>query len=147
MLDIAVMVLLGAASLVALAAVVNIVRVLRPTSKPGVNSVLAALEPYVYRAILAAEKLAFDGLDTLQIKIEGEDKKAIADSVYDALPDFLMVGPVPVPVNAVRYLVPRERFEALVEDIYSAADAFITRNEVYLKSQVDALVIDARAVA
>jgi len=143
LLDIAVMVLIGAGGLAALASLINIIRGTRSTAKPGVQAILNALEPYAMRGVLAAEKLALQGLDQIKVTLEGKDKKAIADSVYDALPDYLLVGPVPLPIQVVKYLVPRDRFEVLVEDVYSAADAFITKNEAFLKKQVDILIPSA----
>lgn len=140
-IDIGVALLLGAGGLAALGAVLALIRGLKPTSKPGVNAVLAALEPYAQRGIYAAEQLALQAFKDTKAKIAGIDKKAIADSVYDALPEFLMVGPIPVPISGVKYLVPRERWSQLVQDVFAAGDAFVTRNVDYLKKQVDAFVV------
>jgi hypothetical protein len=99
-----------------------------------------ALKEWVLKAIFAGERAAVWGLQELGRKIDGWDKKAVADSVYNLLPNVLPVGRVLVPIGFVKQLVPRERFQDMVQDTYEEIHGFILRNEGYLASQVDALV-------
>jgi hypothetical protein len=59
--------------------------------------------------------------------------------VYDALPDFIHIGPLVIPGNVIKAFITRERFEALVKNAYEDAAAFLARNETFLKAKVDAL--------
>lgn len=104
---------------------------------PAISSVESAVAPYVYSAILAGEKLAFQGLDQLKLQLASEDKKAIADSFYNLLPDVIYIAGQAVPLTLVRRILPVEDFERMVKEAYDRADALIQRNETYLKSQTD----------
>lgn len=105
---------------------------------PAFEAIELALQPYILRAILAGERAMVWGINDFKTKLAGIDKKHVADSFYALLPDLIMVGSVPVPLSVVKKLVSADDFYRLIKDAYDAADAFIVRNEVYLRSQVDA---------
>ncbi len=105
----------------------------------GIQAVLDALEPFIWRGILAGEQLALKGMNDLDVTLTGWDKAAIANAIYDLIPDTIMVGDRSVPVKLVKALVPRQAFIAAVKDIYDAAHAFVLQNEGYLINQVAAL--------
>lgn len=111
----------------------------RATGTPGVQAVLDALVPYIYQAIFAGERAVVWGFDVLEERIAATDKKAVADSIYNLLPPVIAVGSITVPTTLVKRLVPREEFERLVKDAYDSADAFLQRNEQFLKDQVAVL--------
>lgn len=143
-IDVAVAIAIGCVLILLGIALFHIVQAARASAvtnnQPGISDVLDALTPYIYRAILAGERATLWGLDQVDASIHGADKKAVADSVYALLPDMVMVGSFPLPLSTIKAFVPRETFEARVKDLYDQADAFIQRNEVYLKSQVDSLI-------
>lgn len=103
---------------------------------PSIEPILTALTPWINTAILAGEKLAASSLSKLEIEFEAADKKKIADSFYDILPNTLMVGEISIPISIVKRVVTREAFEAEVMNVYNAAHAFILQNEKYLEGQV-----------
>lgn len=136
-LDIAVAVAVGTLLILAAVAVLHILALLLgKTGHPAVHLVIEALVPYIYRAILAGERMALLGLTQLDTELAGEDKAAVANSIYNLLPDFLLIGKVPVPINMVKMLVPKDKFEALVKDAYEAAHGFLLKNENYLTAQI-----------
>jgi hypothetical protein len=143
-LDILIVIVFGLCLILAALALLGILRSIKPGT-PAVQAIIDALTPYIYRAILAGERFALVGSQQLKLTLTGQDKKAIADSVYDALPDYILVGKIPIPVSTIKLIVPRERFEDLIKDAYESAVAFVARNEVFLKSQVDALVPKAQS--
>ncbi len=119
----------------------------RPTAKPTVQHVIDALTGYAYKGVIAGETYALQAEQQLGVQLEGMDKKTIADQIYDTLPNFLMVGPIPLPIGTVKTLVSRSMFEELVENVYQDTQAFLSQNEAYLKSQVDKLVPPAQSPA
>lgn len=107
-----------------------------PDTAPGVLDILNALEPFAYQAIFSGEKLALWSLTQVDTQIDGADKKAIANALYDLLPEVVMVGATPIPVSLIKKVVSRDAFASLIEDIYRSTDAFLERNKEYLKSQI-----------
>jgi hypothetical protein len=139
-LDIAVTLAVGAVLILAALALLNI---LSHSKQPALHAVCAALEPYALKAIFAGERFALLGLTQFDTKLAGADKATVANSIYDLLPDVLLVGNIPLPISAVKLLVPRDKFQELVKDVYDQSHAFIVRNEEYLKRQVDSLNLPA----
>lgn len=142
MIDTATMLLVGAGLLIAALAIMGIMAVIRQRNagkEPGVDAILDALQPWIYKAILAGEKLALDAMTDADTRINALDKKAVADSVYNALPETLSIAGVVLPITTVKRFVTQEMFEQWVKQFYESADAFIERNKSYLQSQVDAL--------
>jgi hypothetical protein len=106
---------------------------------PGVDLILQALTPYVYQAILAGERAVIWGLDALEDHIAATDKKKVADSVYNLIPDAIVVGGVTLSSDAIKRLITRDEWQNFIKTQYDAADAFLQRNEVYLRGQVEQL--------
>lgn len=117
---------------------IDIARV-NPNLPPQQAQVLDALQPFILRGILAAEQLAQQGLAGLDTTITGLDKGQIANSVYDLIPDVLVVAGHPLPISLIKSLVTRDAFTVAVKDAYDNSHAFILRNETFLQNQVDAL--------
>lgn len=133
--------LVGGAGLVVTAILLAVLLRARITN-PTLIDIRAALLPYVFRAILAAEQIARQAMEQANESLESADKKAIADSVYALLPDVILIKGVPLPLALVKRFITREAFESLVKDIYDEAKAFIERNKSFLRAQVDGLVPD-----
>src|SRR5260221_14625715 len=108
-------IILGALALIAL---VNAARARSQPTNPTLDAILNALTPYLYRAIIAGERAVLWGMDGLDAQIQATDKKAVADSVYSLLPDVIVVDNVPLPISAVKALIPRETFERWVKNAY-----------------------------
>lgn len=141
-------VLLGVGGLIILAgiAIVNILGKVRESATPTVQAILDALIPYAQKAIVAGEKLAVAGLDDIDHQLDGTDKAAVANGIYDVLPDVLYIAGRAIPTTLVKHLITREMFADLVKRLYDETDAFIERNRDYLKKQIPAtpeIFIDA----
>jgi len=155
LLNIAVAVLIGAVMLIltviGLEAIIRARRALQAgnaVTNPQADWIIAALTGYIYKAIAAGERSVLWGFQMLQTEIEGVDKKAVADQIYNLLPDVLpvpvpIIGVVIIPIGTIKRVIPPATFEDLVKTAYDDFDALITRNEVYLKqalqAEVDAL--------
>ncbi len=106
---------------------------------PALDGIIEALNPWVYQAILAGEKLALKALAAADTQLESDDKADIANRLYAILPDNLVVEGIPLPIALVKRFVTRDLFAQMVKDTYDAAHAFILRNEAYLTDQVEKL--------
>jgi hypothetical protein len=111
----------------------------RKYANPGLDAILNALTPFLYRAIVAGERAALQGLRDADAILTGADKAAIANRLYALLPDTIMVGKIPVPVSRIKALVPRYLFAEWIKDAYDATHAFLIRNEEYLQAQIRVL--------
>src|SRR5512136_149495 len=85
---------------------------------PFENELEAALLPYLFQAICAAFKASQEMAAAGNEALDGLSKKAIADAVYDLLPD--KIGGIPV--GMIKLLVSRARFEELVQAAYDNFD-------------------------
>ena len=83
------------------------------------DAVEDALRDFIYKAILAAYRLSEATLDEIGERLEGADKKAIADSFYRLISDQI----AGFDVSLIKRLVPQERFEELVQQVF---DEFYT---------------------
>jgi len=142
MIDTFVLLLVGALIILFVWALTGLLVSLRTKSAPRVGVVIDALQKWLYLAIFTGERFDLMAMDDLKNGLTGLDKKTIADRVYDLLPDHLTIAGAPIPVAVVKLIVSRDEFEKLVEDAYQSADAFILRNETYLKAQVAAWAKD-----
>src|SRR4051812_44557340 len=139
-IQIAVAVLIGAAViLTALALTAFVARLRQSTAQPGIDEVLDALLPYFYQAILAGERAALWGMQQTDSILTGVNKAQVANSLYDLLPDVILVGEIPLPISTIKRLVTREAFAAWVKELYDGTQAFIRTNEDYLRAQVETL--------
>ncbi len=109
---------------------------------PTFDAVLDALMPMVYRGIVAGQKAAITALNDFDTWLEGEDKQKIADSLYNLIPDVILVGTTPIPVNVVKRLVTKEDFSNLVKNVYDETAAFIRKNAEYFDHQIRDFVPD-----
>ncbi len=100
------------------------------------DAVLDALEKYVRDGIDAAFITTLRAFDTFELWLESADKAAVANSMYDLIPDVVMVGSIPIPVALVKRLVSRDEFEVMVKDAYDRVNAFVQQNETYFRSKV-----------
>jgi len=111
-------------------------------TNPQIGDIMEALEKYVYQAIATGERAVVWGLDEIEAYLDGEDKAAVANFWYDLLPENLVVYGVPIPINRVKALVPRENFQAFVRDLYDGFNTKVNQFEDQFKAQVDAFVPD-----
>lgn len=124
------------------AAVYAIVRVRAASKNPTVNAVLDALLPMVYRGIVAGQNAAVDALNDLDYVLEGADKAAVANSIYNLIPDVVLVNGKPIPVTLVKQIVKPEDFARLVKNVYDETAAFIRSNAGYIEKTVRDILPD-----
>ena len=92
---------------------------------PFEAAIEAALLPIIYQGISAAFRLSERSVDEAHERIKGADKKKIADSIYGMLPD--KIGNFDL--GLIKRIVPRERFEALVQDAFDRFDRFFIEHQ------------------
>jgi len=85
----------------------------------------AALLPLIFEGISAAYRLSEKGVDEIQMRVSGADKKKIADSIYCMLPE--KIGPFDL--NLIKRVVPQERFETLVQNTFDSFDCFFIEHQ------------------
>lgn len=73
-----------------------------------------ALLPFAYQAIVTAYHLSEQAVDEMGRRIDGCDKKVIADMAYALLPS--KIGDFDLRV--VKSMIPPERFEQVVQDAF-----------------------------
>jgi hypothetical protein len=98
----------------------------------------ALLLPWIFKAIAGAYKLSERASDELGMRIEGLDKKAIADAMYDALPK--QIGNVPL--GMVKLVISRKRFAQLVQFAFDEFLKFYDSQETYYGHLYDQWVED-----
>jgi hypothetical protein len=98
----------------------------------------ALLLPWIFKAIAGAYKLSERASDELGMRIEGLDKKAIADAMYDALPK--QIGNVPL--GMVKLVISRKRFADLVQFAFDEFLKFYDSQETYYGNLYDQWVED-----
>lgn len=94
---------------------------------PFEAAVEAVLLPIIFEGVCAAYRLSERGVDELHQRIEGVNKKQIADSVYSMLPE--KVGNFDL--SLIKRIVPKERFEALVQDAFDRFDRFFVQHQTH----------------
>lgn len=85
----------------------------------------AALLPLIFEGISAAYRLSEKGVDEIQLRVSGADKKKIADSIYRMLPE--KIGPFDL--NLIKRVVTQERFETLVQNTFDNFDRFFIEHQ------------------
>ncbi len=98
-----------------------------PGGYPLEAEVEAALLPAIYDGICAAYRVSEIGMDEVQRRLSGLDKKQIADSIYRMLPDE--IGGYDL--TLIKRLVPAERFEQLVQDGFDRFDRFFVEHRAH----------------
>ncbi len=89
---------------------------------PFEAEVEAALLPVVFQGILAAYRTSERAMDEFATRIQGADKKNLADTIYNLIPDVIVVQGKAVPVGIVKSLVTKERFQEIVQTVFSEFD-------------------------
>lgn len=84
------------------------------------------LLPYIFRGIMSAYRLSEYAIDEVDERLDGADKKEIADRVYSLLPDE--IGGYSI--RYIKALIPRERFSEMVQDVFDEFDTFFENNRV-----------------
>lgn len=98
----------------------------------------ALLLPWIFKAIAGAYKLSERASDEVGMRIEGLDKKAIANAMYDALPE--KIGNVPI--GMVKLVISRKRFAQLVQIAFDEFLKFYDSQETYYGHLYDQWVED-----
>ena len=127
--------ILGIVALIAIFKIIQEVR--RGSTNPTVDQVLNAVAKYAYFGIAAGERAVVWGLDSIEQYIDGTDKAAVANYVFNLLPETITVGEFTIPVNRLKGLVPRERWEAFVRDLYDEFNGFVKTHEAKLVDQLE----------
>lgn len=87
----------------------------------------AALLPLIFKGVCAAYRLSEKGVDDIQLRIKGVDKKKIANTVYRTMPE--KIGPFEV--TLIKRVVTQERFEALVQNAFDNFDTFFVEHQTH----------------
>jgi len=110
---------------------------------PHEAEVEAALLPYLFTGICGAYRLSEQSLDALHIRMDGVNKKVVADLVYTMLPD--RIGNFDL--TLVKALVPPDRFEQLVQDAFDRFDRFWVEHQALYESEFTRWQADAEGRA
>ena len=92
---------------------------------PFEAAIEAALLPLIFQGIASAYRLSERGVDELQMKLRGADKKKIADSIYRMLPE--KIGPFAV--EDIKRVITQEKFEVLVQNTFDNFDRFFVQHQ------------------
>ena len=90
----------------------------KPQGYPLEDVIEGAIMPYLYNAIMLAFKQSEKHYKEFGRILDGVDKKALADYVYNMLPDHIRVGKYMIPITFIKSVITRERFASLVESVY-----------------------------
>jgi hypothetical protein len=117
-------------------AVFALLFIIYPRLKPAGGKIVQAaveaeLQPLIYEAIMAAYRLSEKSIDQGHARLRGSDKKFLADDVYAFLPE--RVGQHDI--TFVKSLVPRERFQALVQNAFDQFDRFYLLNHAHFDDE------------
>lgn len=91
------------------------------------------LLPIIYEAICAAYRMSEQAMDDIGDRIQGLDKKAIADSVYAMLPDEI----AGYDLTVIKAIISQERFEQLVQDAFNRFDRFYKTHRDHFDEQFE----------
>jgi len=94
---------------------------------PMEAAIEAALLPVIFEGICAAYRMSEKSVDELHQRIQGADKKVIADSIYRMLPDT--VGDYDL--SLIKAAVSDERFQQLVQDAFDRFDRFFIQHQAH----------------
>lgn len=89
------------------------------------------LLPIIYEAICAAYRTSEQAVDEIGQRIQGLDKKAVADSVYTMLPDEI----AGYDIALIKAVISQERFEQLVQDAFNRFDNFYKMHVAHFDEQ------------
>ncbi len=111
------------------------------------GSVLYALHPYFQQAIWIAEKTAADELATGEKVLSGADKKAIADSLYSAIPVNIRFFRWSIPVWVVKRFVTEQDWEAGIQRVFDEGSLLADTMRTWLLKQLPAPTVSAQLAA
>jgi hypothetical protein len=126
--DALIMLLIGIAVTSALFALGIIVYPKLKSEKQGYPfeaAIEAALLPLIFKGVCAAYRLSEQGVDDIQLRIKGVDKKKIADTVYRMMPEN--IGPFEI--TLVKRVITQERFKSLVQNVFDNFDTFFVEHQ------------------
>jgi len=117
-------------------AVFALVLIIYPRMKPASGHMAQAaveseLQPLICEAIMAAYRLSEKSMDQGHTRLGGAEKKKLADDVYAFLPE--RVGEHDI--TFVKTLVPRERFQSLVQNTFDRFDRFYLANHAHFDEE------------
>ena len=92
----------------------------KPQGYPYEDAIEKALLPFIYKGIFAAFKVSEGAVDEVGRRLEGADKKAIADAVYALLPDKIGEWDI----TLIKKLVTKEQFGVLVQNAFDSLTEF-----------------------
>ena len=92
---------------------------------PFEAAIEAALLPLIFKGVCAAYRLSEKGVDDVQLRIKGTDKKKIANTVYRMMPE--KIGSFEIAL--VKRVVTQERFETLVQNVFDNFDSFFVEHQ------------------
>lgn len=96
---------------------------------PMEAAIEAALLPLIFEGICAAYRMSEKGVDELHQRIQGADKKKIADSIYRMLPDRV----ADYDLSLIKNVISEERFEQLVQDAFDRFDRFFVQHQAHFE--------------
>ena len=119
----------------------------RKQGYPGEEAIEGALFPFVSNAIWLAYKASESLIDQGQERLQGMDKKRLADAAYDLLPSSIPVKVrgvvIHVPLNWIKRLVSKDRFSALVQDAFDDFSEWYDTVQLRVSDELaDVLAID-----
>jgi hypothetical protein len=94
---------------------------------PMEAAIESALLPLVFEGICAAYRVSERSVDELRQRIEGANKKQIADSIYRMLPDQVSG----YDLSQIKHAVSQERFQQLVQDAFNRFDRFFVEHQAH----------------
>ena len=117
-------------------AVFALVLIVYPRMKPAGGQLAQAaaeseLQPLIYEAIMSAYRLSEKVIDQGHARLGGADKKKLADDVYTFLPE--RIGQFDI--TFVKSLVPRDRFQSLVQNAFDRFDRFYLANHAHFDEE------------
>jgi hypothetical protein len=105
---------------------------------PLETQIEAALLPLVFQGICSAYRLSEQAMDEVHVRMQGADKKKLADSIYAMLPD--KIGEYDL--AAVKALIPPDRFAQLVQDGFNRFDRFFVEHQEHFAGQFEAWKVE-----
>jgi len=94
------------------------------------------VEIFAYKAIVSAYRAADKTLDEFGVRLTGLDKKAIADRLYDMIPEEIKG----IDVRVIKAIVNRQKFSEIVEDVFREVEAFYANNKAGFDKEVNAFI-------
>ena len=126
----------GALAILAGVAVNHILIALKARSTPPVQVILAALQVWALKAIIAGELTASAVLDETDRELDGLDKAAIANSLYNMLAGTIIIAGHSFDVVFIKHFITLEMWTAFVKQNFDEIDALVTGASDYLKKQI-----------